>query len=170
VNVLRLAGRRTASSRRSIRTIAKVLGDIRSATGKTGTWPHRTEQPAALHVQRAGGVGAALSDGAHDYNLSNNHRLSGSYNWQKFTDFPDTLNNRDNFFPDFPIAAGQASKRIAFSGTCGPRCRATWLNEARVGASGAPVEFFPEMNLNMYTGNIANTNGFHMIFRTSASS
>src|SRR4029079_15099332 len=30
--------------------------------------------------------------------------------------------------------------------------------------SGAPVEFFPEMNLGMYNGKIANTNGFHLIF------
>ena len=38
------------------------------------------------------------------------------------------------------------------------------VNEARAGYSGAPVLFFPEMNLGMYNGSVANTNGFHLNF------
>ena len=145
-------------------TIGQVLTDIRSATGKTGTvadidgnLQRYTFNVPVASVRRYPTV-------RMDYNLSTNHRLSGTYNWQKFTDFPDTLNNRDNFFPDFPISAGQASKRIAFSTSLRSTLSRNLVNEARVGASGAPVEFFPEMNLGMYNGNIANTNGFHLIF------
>ena len=50
-----------------------------------------------------------------DYNLTNNHRASFAYNYQKFNSFPDTLNNREVSFPGFPVEAGQSSKRSTSS-------------------------------------------------------
>src|SRR6185503_1913304 len=40
------------------------------------------------------------------------------------------------------------------------------VNEARVGYSWAPVSFFSELNPGMYTGALANTQGFHLILGT----
>ena len=40
-----------------------------------------------------------------DYNLTQKHRASFAYNYQKFTDFPDTLNGREASFPFLPALA-----------------------------------------------------------------
>lgn len=145
-------------------TIAKVLSDIRTATGKTGsiadTDGNLQRYTFNVPVQSVRRYPTARID----YNLTSKHRLTGSLNYQKFKDFPDTLNNRDAFFPDFPIAAGQASSRMSFTGAMRSTLRSNVVNEARLGYSGAPVLFFPEMNLGMYNGELANTNGFHLNF------
>ena len=88
VNVLQLAAAQRPARARSIRRSARLLGDIRAATGEDRIGGQHRRQPAALHVQRAGRVDAALSDVRMDYNLTHNHRLTGSYNCQKFTAIP----------------------------------------------------------------------------------
>ena len=99
-----------------------------------------------------------------DYNLSNAHRASFAYNYQKFTDYPDTLNSRDASFPGFPVAAGQSSVRLGWAGSVRSTLGRNLVNEARVGYSGAPVSFFSELNLGMYTGSVANQGGFQLGF------
>jgi len=99
-----------------------------------------------------------------DYNLTNKHRASFSYNYQKFTDYPDTLNSREYSFPGFPVAAGQSSVRLGWAGSVRSTLRNNLVNEARVGYSGAPVSFFSELNLGMYNGSVANQNGFQLNF------
>ena len=87
-----------------------------------------------------------------DYNLNEANRASFSYNYQKFTDFPDTLNSFDASFPGFPVAAGQESVRLSWSAPVRTVLRDNLVNEARVGYSGAPVKFFDELNTGMFTG------------------
>ena len=77
-----------------------------------------------------------------DYNLTQKHRASFAYNYQKFTDFPDTLNGREASFPGFPVAAGQSSVRLGWAGTMRSTLGRNLVNEARLGYSGAPVTFF----------------------------
>jgi phosphate-selective porin len=101
-----------------------------------------------------------------DYNLTSNHRASFAYNYQKFTDFPDTLNNRDASFPGFPVAAGQSSERLGWSGSVRSTLTQNMVNEARVGYSGAPVTFFGEMNVGMFTGSFVPQQGFSLRFPT----
>ena len=145
VNVLQLAAaERPARDGRSDDR-ASCSTDIRSATGTTGIDRRHRRQPAALHVQRAGGVDAPLSDRARGLQPVDQRTASAaSYNYQKFTDYPDTLNNRDAVFPGFPVAAGQASMRMAFSSGLRSTLSRNLVNEARVGYSGAPVKFFAE--------------------------
>jgi hypothetical protein len=99
-----------------------------------------------------------------DYNLTNKHRASFAYNYQKFTDFPDTLNNREASFPGFPVSAGQSSIRLGWAGSLRSTLRSNLVNEGRVGYSGAPVSFFAELNPGMYTGSLANQGGFQLSF------
>ena len=80
------------------------------------------------------------------------HRLSSAFNYQHFTDFPDTLNNREATFPGFPVEAGQGSKRLGFSDSVRSTIGANLVNEARVGDSGAPVTFFGEFDTSMWNG------------------
>jgi hypothetical protein len=150
-------------------TIAKVLADIRGATATTGSiadtdgnLQRYTFNVPVESVRRYPTVRL-------DYNLTDKHRLSGSLNYQKFTDVPDTLNNRDPSFPGFPNASGQASSRMSYTGAMRSTLGRNLVNEARLGYSGAPVLFFPEMNIGMFKGDIANTNGFHLNFPTVGS-
>lgn len=99
-----------------------------------------------------------------DYNINASNRASFIYNYQKFTDYPDTLNNRDNSFPGFPVQAGQESIRLGWSAPVRTVLRNNLVNEARVGYSGAPVKFFQQMNVGMFNGPIANQQGFALIF------
>jgi hypothetical protein len=99
-----------------------------------------------------------------DYNLTQKHRASFAYNYQKFTDFPDTLNSREASFPGFPVAAGQSSVRLGWAGTVRSTLGRNTVNEARLGYSGAPVTFFGELNPGMYNGTLANQGGFQLNF------
>jgi hypothetical protein len=94
------------------------------------------------------------------------NRASFIYNYQKFTDFPDTLKNRDNSFPGFPVQAGQSSIRLGWSAPVRTVLRNHLVNEARVGYSGAPVQFFQAMNVGMFNCSVANQQGFVLIYPT----
>jgi len=99
-----------------------------------------------------------------DYNLSQKHRAKFAYNYQKFTDYPDTLNREEYAFPGFPVAAGQSSIRLGWSGSFRSTLSKNLVNEGRVGYSGAPVSFFKELNLGMFGGTLANQGGFSLNF------
>ena len=99
-----------------------------------------------------------------DYNVNSANRASFAYNYQKFSDYPDTLNNFEQSFPGFPVAAGQASIRLGWSGSVRSTLKANLVNEARVGYSGAPVKFFDELNVGMFTGSLVPQQGFSLRF------
>jgi hypothetical protein len=101
-----------------------------------------------------------------DFNFGVNHRFSTAINYQKFSDYPDTLNSREAYFPGFPIGAGQTSKRLSVSNTFRSTLRSNLVNEVRVGYSGAPVEFFTELNKEMWTATPANQGGFQLTLGT----
>ncbi|MCX6537683.1 MAG: TonB-dependent receptor [Acidobacteria bacterium] len=98
-----------------------------------------------------------------DYNITNRHRFTSSFNYQKFTDYPDTLNSRDANWPGFPVSAGQTSIRLSLSNSIQSTLRNNLMNEVRVGLSSAPVKFFDELTTSMWKGTtIANQNGFQL--------
>jgi hypothetical protein len=99
-----------------------------------------------------------------DYNLSSAHRASFSYNYQKFTDSPDTLNNRDASYPGFPVAAGQESVRLSWSAPVRSVLSSNLVNEARIGYSGAPVTFFGELTTEMFSGSKVPQQGYQIVF------
>ncbi len=98
-----------------------------------------------------------------DYNITKAHRFSSAFNYQKFTDYPDTLNSRDANWPGFPVAAGQTSIRMGLSNTVQSTLRNNLMNEFRVGMSSAPVKFFDELTTSMWKGtSVGNQNGYQM--------
>ena len=144
--------------------IGKLLADIRGATASTGsvsdTDPNLqryTYNLAVTSLRRYPTVRV-------DYNFTSNHRFTSSYNYQYFTDTPDTLNNFDAQFPGFPAEAGQSSKRLGFSNALRSTLTRNMVNEVRVGYSSAPVTFFKELSVDMFTGSLANQGGFHINF------
>jgi hypothetical protein len=164
VNVLQLAAANGQLSSVDP-TIGKLLGDIVSATrgGSLSTIdPNLERYSFNVPVQSM----RRYPTFKLDYNLSAAHRASFSYNYQKFTDFPDTLNNFDASYPDFPVEAGQESVRFSWSLPVRSVFTQNLVNEARVGYSGAPVKFFDELNTGMFTGAIAPQAGYALVFPT----
>ena len=165
VNVLQLAAR-SGQLATPDPAIAKVLQEIRSAVATTGSLEF-----VDPNLQRYTFNVPVASERFYptfrlDYNLNERNRASFAYNYQKFTDVPDTLNNQEASFPGFPVAAGQASIRLGWSGAVRTTISNNKVNEARVGYSGAPVRFFDEFNADMFSGSSVNQAGFSLRFPT----
>jgi hypothetical protein len=95
-----------------------------------------------------------------DFNLTSKHRLEGSWSYQFFVPGVDLLNNLDPIYPGFPGYGGQSGHRhstsIAVRSTLTPRI----VNEARTGFMGGTTMWNPEVNVGMFSGPIANYDGF----------
>ncbi|HSC25743.1 MAG TPA: TonB-dependent receptor [Vicinamibacterales bacterium] len=165
VNLLTLAG--NAGQTNTIDpTIAALLSDIRAATTTTGSVEDLDENLQRLRYNVNTESLRRYPTVRIDYNITEKHRFSSAYNYNYFTDFPDTLNNRDATFPGFPVEAGQTSERILFSNSLRSTMTSNLVNEARVGYSGSPVTFFKEFSTDMLTGSLVNSKGFHVAFPT----
>ena len=144
-------------------TIARLLTDIRSATTGEGnvrdlTDPLFQEYSFQVPVDSKNNYPTVRLD----YQLSSNHRLSYSLNYQYFGGGPDTTNNRERMFPGFPVVSIQDSVRRQQSGWLRSVLSANLVNEFRVGYGGAPVLFSPDLSTSMWTGSLANQGGFHL--------
>jgi hypothetical protein len=143
-------------------TIRKLLADIRDVTSRIGTIKPRTE-PATLDYLFANSPMSIRKapTARFDFNLTNSHRLEGSWNFMQYPPWLDTLNSADNAFPGFPAYGTQLSNRystsVALRSTLTPRL----VNEVRFGMSAGGVLFWPEMNAGQYTGtSVGNQDGF----------
>jgi len=141
-------------------TIAAVLQNIQSAANTAAVRPleaNVNEMRYNIPVESK----RYFPTGRIDFNITDAHRFTSAINYNKFTDFPDTLNSREAQFPGFPVAGGQASIRLSWSNSLRSTLGRNFVNEVRVGYSGAPVKFSPELNVGMYTGDTVNTKGFN---------
>ena len=161
VNVLGLG----APSSKPDPLIAKLLGDINSATNSTGSLTGSGD-PNILNYNFNIPVTSTrrYPTGKIDYNVTNGERISSSINYQYFYDFPDTLNQHEEAFPGFPVTASQTSKRMAFSNSLRSTINKNMVNEATAAYSWSPVSFFPEENASMFSGSVANQGGFALGF------
>jgi hypothetical protein len=144
--------------------ISRLLGDIRSATGTTGnlrdlgdplfqeySFENKTQALNRYPTVRV------------DYQATDKHRLTYSMNIQRFGGGFDTTNNRDPFFPGFPVAANQTSERRAMSGWLRSILSTNLVNELRVGYGGAPVVFgFDQFTADMWSGSNVNQGGYYL--------
>ena len=139
-------------------TIQPLLASIRAAVGTTGTL---TTTSTALNTQSYNWLVDVRSyrhspTGRVDFNLTDRHRLSGSTYWQRFNDTPDTLNNADPIFPNFPAQAWQASYRTTGSASLRSTFSSNLVNEVRSGWQWSPVDFFGNATRDMF----ANQGGY----------
>ncbi|HYN10323.1 MAG TPA: carboxypeptidase regulatory-like domain-containing protein [Vicinamibacterales bacterium] len=143
--------------------VGKLLQDIRNSTTSGGvlseiTGSFNTER---YSFQQPAGGPVYYPTVRMDYNLSSQHRVSGTWYRQRFTDRAfDTTNNREADWPGFPLYGTQGSWREAYTTGLRSSLNQNLVNDARVAYSGAPVQFGPYHDLNMYTGTLANQNGF----------
>ncbi len=147
-------------------TMAKLLSDIRAATGTTGAvidLPDPSFQRYSYNVPRR-----SLNRYPTvrlDWDVTSKHRASIATNYQRFFTNPDTLNNRDAQFPGFPATATQSSERLGVSSSLRSACGMNVVNELRIGGSGAPVQFFKELDKNMWGGSsAADQGGYYLNF------
>ena len=145
-------------------TVARLLQDIRTAANSSGgvfspiTGNLNTERYSFQQFTTSPVYYPTIR---MDYNLTDMHRVSGTWYRQRFTDNGfDTTNTRQPTWPGFPVYGTQGSWREAYTGTFRSTLNQNIVNEARVAYSGAPVAFGPHYGLDMYRGPLANQNGY----------
>jgi hypothetical protein len=163
VNLFELAAR-SGQTATADPTIAKLLADIRNATTKEGSVRDLTDPLFQEYAYEVPTESMNRYPTVRlDYQINARHRVTWSMNFQYFGGGPDTTNNREAYFPGFPVVANQWSTRRATSGWLRSIIGPTMVNEFRVGYGGAPVvfaqgQFVPAM----WNGPVANQGGFHL--------
>jgi len=150
-------------------TIASLLSDIRAATGTTGATSDLTDPSLQRYTWQVDRKGITRYPTVKmDYNLTDSHRLSGSWNYTNLLSDPDTLNNRDPVFPGFPIFGAQHSKRYAFQTNLRSTFGSNLVNEFKVGFTGGATLFSPEILTQSWDGSsVANQGGFFLDIDTA---
>jgi Carboxypeptidase regulatory-like domain/TonB dependent receptor-like, beta-barrel len=161
VNLFDLARRANQTSTMDP-TIAALLGQIRSATGATGsviTPPNATNTQNYIFQASSRGNQYAPT-GRVDINVTDAHRLTGTYWWQRFLAKPDLLNNAEAVFPGFPSESFQTSYRttgsVGLRSTLGP----SLVNEVKGGWQWSPNAFYTNVVPSMFQ----NQDGFRLDF------
>jgi hypothetical protein len=145
-------------------TIARLLGDIRSATGTTGSLAALSNPLVQQYTFQTPTSSFNPSPTARvDVDVSRNHRLTGSMNYRHINSTPDTTNNAQVPFPGFPQTGSQQSTRWTTSESLRSTIGASLVNEARFGGTGGATFFSPELTPSLWSGSgIGNTNGYRL--------
>ena len=85
-----------------------------------------------------------------DYNITSNHRLTGSGTYNHLISDPDTGNGMQRIYPDFPVHGKQDSKRFSYQLSMRSTLTSTMVNEVRYGATGGATLFYPDLAVDMY--------------------
>jgi hypothetical protein len=132
--------------------VSSLLGKIRAATATTGSLvtPDGFINTQRYVYQTPGTRNEYAPTGRVDINLSDAHRLTGTYYWQRFISDPDILNGAEIQFPGFTNYGIQASYRT--TGSVGVRSTlgANLVNEIKGGWQWSPVDFFGNVTRDMF--------------------
>jgi hypothetical protein len=131
-------------------TIASVLAAIRTASGQGSitdlTDPNQQRATFQLTSQSINHYPTTRID----YNVSDKHRITASFNYQHINSNPDTTNNREPVFPGFSHTGSQQSTRWTTSESVRSTLTNTLVNEFRIGKTGGATFFSPELNRDMW--------------------
>ena len=146
-------------------TVAKVLADIRNSTAQ-GAVTDLSDPLLQQFVFQTDTKGYTPSPTVRvDYNLSRQHRLTGSFNYQHINSDPDTTNSQQISFPGFPISGSQQSTRYTTSEALRSTFGSNIVNELRGGVTGGATFFSPEKAASMWGGtSVADQAGYHLAF------
>ena len=144
--------------------MARLLMDIRNATGLEGNVRDLTDplfQEYSFQVPTT--TLSRYPTVRLDYQITNNHRMTYAMNYHYSRGGPDTTNNRDQFFPGFPVVGSQSSDRKSWSTWLRSILGTNLVNEIRFGYGGAPIDFsMNDFNPSLWSGSVANQGGFHL--------
>ena len=151
VNVLALAASRGHVSTHDPQ-IKTLLESIRAAAQTTGTITELVTLPntAAFNFLVPNKAVRHNPTTSITLNLTSNHRLQGSYMWQRFNNTPDTLNNADAPFPGFPAYGDQGSYRTTGSINLRSTLSSSIVNELVGGWQSSPLGFFDNATPSMF--------------------
>lgn len=145
--------------------VSKLLADIRSATAGSGTVKDLTDPSLQTYTylspQQSHNIYPTFK---LDFNLTDRHRLSGSFNYNHILSQPDgATNSRDPFFPGFPVQGDQDSDRYTVTTALRSTLGSSLVNEIRVGGTGGATMFNPNQNAGMWKGTpIADQGGYQL--------
>jgi hypothetical protein len=144
-------------------TIAGVLSAIRTASGQGSvsglTDPNLQRATFQLTSQSINHFPTTRVD----YNLSDKHRITASFNYQHINSNPDTTNGRQSSFPGFTNSSSQQSTRWTTSESLRSTLTNTLVNEFRIGKTGGATFFSPEVGVDMWGPNATpNQGGFRL--------
>jgi hypothetical protein len=130
----------------------KLFADMRSAvTGFTGggvsSWDANTDK---FDYSPGGDQYRHFPTVRLDYNLTQNHRLTGTVRYNRFESNPDILNSREPRFPGFANTGGQYSHRYSWTGAMRSTFGANLVNEFNYGFSGGTTQFFTDVTRNSF--------------------
>jgi hypothetical protein len=143
-------------------TVSALLAEVRAAAQSTGAI---STQPGATNAQQyvflSPGKGLEhLPTSRVDFNLSEKHRLSGTYYWQQVNRLPDIQNNGDASFPGLTSRVNYLSHRTTGSVTLRSTLSPSLVNELVGGWQDSPGYFASGASSSQY----ANQAGFHLGF------
>jgi hypothetical protein len=133
--------------------VARLLADVRKSTGTTGvvnatadpltqlfTWQQPTSSTTKYPTVRI------------DYNVTMNHRLTGSFTRNHLVSNPDTTNSMQTNYPGFPIHGLQDSMRYSGQGSWRWTATSKIVNDFRFGKTGGATMFSPDLTAGMFSG------------------
>ncbi len=150
-------------------TVMAILAKIKAATGTEGTISSSTARNTDTYTFQPGGRGDQYAPtGRIDYNLTDKHRITGTYYWQRFKSNPDLLNNVEVRFPGFLNYGTQNSYRT--TGSLGVRSTLTsnMVNEFKGGWQWSPNDFFSNITPAMFEDQGGYSLGFPLITGATA--
>jgi hypothetical protein len=149
--------------------IAKLLTDIRNSTATTGTINALSDPLFQEYAWQVPTTALSYYPTVRlDYQISERHRATYAGNFQYSRGGPDTTNNRDEFFPGFPVRGSQRSDRKSWSTWVRSIVGKNMVNEARFGYGGAPIDFsFRDFNPSLWNGSVANQGGYYLNFNNT---
>jgi hypothetical protein len=151
-------------------TVAKLLADIRGATQNTGQVADATDPNIQRYTfQLESDAITRFQTGRVDFNLTDKHKVYGSYNHNGLLSTPDLTNNREPQFPGFPATGVQDSVRYTMQGTLRSMLTSNLVNEFRVGGTGGRTLFYPELGPSQFSGSLADQGGFFLQIDEAAS-
>jgi hypothetical protein len=150
VNVLALAAANGFTSAIDP-TVGGLLTEIADAAGSKGSITSNSDPNTSTYTYNSPSYQTRHFPTTRlDFNLSEKHRFSGTYNFQKFNSNPDTLNSVDARFPGLPAHGSQYSYRNSGSATLRSTLSPNIVNEAVFGLLSSPVYFFGDMTPDMF--------------------
>jgi hypothetical protein len=143
-------------------TIQKLLQDIRNSTATTGSLTNLSDPNVQRFSFQNNSTGLRRYPTTRiDVNVTPRNRVGVSFYWQQYVSSPDILNSDDAAFPGFPATGGQVSNRWSVTGNWRTTLTSSLVNEARVGATGGPIKFRPEITPGVFGGtSVGDQGGF----------